>query len=240
MKTIFSLLSLLCLQGCMDLSKIEKKAEVINNYHQTALALAKENRTLLAKQGELQSEINKLQSEKKYLTLKLSKLTGEQDSEKKSKEKSNPLTSFQKEVETDYVNYNTYLWDANKLYSFADEYLEKEQYEHAAQYYYYALHAFPADERNNDFSLYKAGISSFKSDHFNWAKKFLDQLVKRYPHSEHFRSAKLWLGLIYFKEKNTKEFYAIVEEFRLKYRNSQEWKVLSSRYEEFRQKYNKK
>ena len=232
MKTYFSyqlslLASVLFFSSCGLVDKIEEKARVINNYEKVAMELAKENRILQAKLGELEANIQKLETQNNYLTLKL-----------QGKSTDRKIASVKPSSVSDKVDFGTYKWTPGELVALAKEEYRKKDFKTSAEYFVTLLENFPQNQMIDDEVLFQLGLASYESKlHYDWSIKYLDKLIQDYPTSKYFREAKLWRGLSLLKVGEEKKFYQVVDEFRLKYRNTPEWKILSKHYEEFTKKY---
>ncbi len=219
--------------SCDVMEKIESRAEVINNYERTALALAKENRELKMEIERQRFEIQSLKSSNEFLKLKLD--------DKRKKEKSRGLASVAPVTpENDLVKFDVYKWEPNHLIATAEKAFQKKDFEKSAQFFHALAVHYPEHKEINDKFLFQAGVAAFESgDHPEWVIAHLDKLVKEYPASPFYRGARLWSALSHLKVGNSDKFFNTVEEFRLKYRNTDEWKILSNHYEKIVQKYKK-
>lgn len=211
-------------------NNLKNRAMVVNNYHNAALVLAKENRALQHQIGELKYQIQTLETKNNFLTIKLSKKDGGARtiaSVKPAEDLMHPL-----------VKYETFKWKPKQLAMIGNSSFKDKDYEKASQFFDVLITKYPRNEVLNDRILFQAGVAAYESkNHYDWAKKHLSLLVTNYPTSKHYRGAKLWLALANLRTGEHDKFYEVVEEFRLKYRNTDEWKILSGHYEELRQKY---
>lgn len=228
---ILNLSFLLFFTSCNYFENFEKKAKTVNNYHKTALILAKENRELKFQNNNLKTRIKALEAEKNFLEIKL---------EKKGIKRN--LASVKKRVKfkKDYVKQSVYKWKPGVLRAVAQDNFKKKNFIKSSQYFTTLITEYPNYELINDKLLFQAGIAAYESKkYYNWSLVHLKKLVKKYPESPYFRGAKVWIALSHLKLGEQNKFYKIVEEFRLKYRNTQEWKIISTHYEEFNKKFKK-
>lgn len=219
--------------SCDLMDKIESRAEVINNYERTSLALAKENRELKMVIKRHLSEIQGHKSTNSFLKVKL-----------KDKEKSKNMRGLASvapvSAQDDLVKYDIYKWSPAQIMATAETAFRKKKFEKSAQFFHALAVHYPEYKKINDKFLFQAGVAAFESGkHPEWVIAHLDRLVKEYPASPYYRGAKLWGALAHLKIGNSDRFFDTVEEFRLKYRNTDEWEILSGHYENIVQKYKK-
>jgi len=205
--------------------KIHKRAEIVNNYEKKVVSLGAEMRSLRAKISELEFQVQTIDSEKRFLTLKLEKMN-----------RANRAVASIKPEETKeekLIKYSVYKWSPKQLLAIGDNEYKNKDYEKSATFLQVLLNKYSTDEVVTDRVLFQAGVSSFESGkHYDWAITHLSRLVTERPSSKYFRGAKLWLVLANLKAGNKEVFYDTVEEFRQKYRNTDEWEILSGYYEE--------
>ncbi len=209
--------------------RLQDRANLVNNYHRSALMLAKDNRDLQHQIGMLKFEIQTLEAKNSFLTIKLDK-----------KKATRTIASVKPKMDMHHVlvKDDVYKWNSKQLAMIGNSEFGNKNYEKSAQFFNKLLEKHPRDEVVNDRILFQAGIAAYESQkHYDWASKHLSRLIFDYPTSQYYRGAKLWFALANLRMGKTKAFYQTVEEFRLKYRNTDEWKILSGHYEELRQKY---
>lgn len=234
----FLLLTVPWLSGCDLADKVQSKMQTVNNYEKQALNLARENRLLMAKVGQLEFQIQALEARNNFLQIKLDKSTD------KGPKRDLASAAPELELKNDLVRYDIYKWSSSQLVSIGETEMEHKNFEKASQFFYvfvkkYGMDAEKADPKY-DGILFQAGVSAYESGaHYDWAIEHLSTLTKKYPSSDYFRGAKLWLAMAQLKSGDKESFYKVVEEFRIKYRNTPEWKILSAYYEDFVQKFKK-
>lgn len=232
-KLIILMASTALFSSCDMMERIESRAEVINNYERTALALAKENRELKMEIERQRFEIQGLKSTNNFLKVKL------EDKQKETKGRG--LASVAPvSPENDLVKFDIYKWSPTQILATAETAFKKQDFEKAAQFFHALAVHYPEHKEINDKYLFQAGVSAFESgEHPQWVISHMDRLVKEYPASPFYRGARLWSALTHLQQGNSDHFFDTVEEFRLKYRNTDEWKILSGHYEKIVQKYKK-
>lgn len=251
--------------GCtVEWKVLEAKSKQINNYERVSVALAKENRELIAEVNRMKFEMEKLRQENIYYKAQ----TGVKSEATHAEEAHAPVATnghgteahgssaehSASSVETpsrkiasigampmkkDYVEYDIYKWKAEDMHKIAENEFKNKNFEKAAQFYYSILQHYPKYQKLNDDFYFKAGVSAFETgEHHEWALVNFEYLMAEYPTSQYYRSAKLWSSLTHLKMGDKKKFFTTVEEFRKKYRNSPEWKILSAYYENIEEKTN--
>lgn len=263
-----ALLSLSLLStGCtVEWKVLEAKSKQINNFERVSIALAKENRELIAEVNRMKFEMEKVRQENIYYKAQ-SGVKGEAthgetahgeathapvananhgDAHATDHATSQNETPSRKiasvgamPMKKDYVEYDIYKWKAEDMHKIAENEFKNKNFEKAAQFYYSILQHFPKYQKLNDDFYFKAGVSAFETgEHHEWALVNFEYLMAEYPTSQYYRSAKLWSSLTHLKMGDKKKFFTTVEEFRKKYRNSPEWKILSAYYEKIEEKTN--
>lgn len=229
---ILTLFTIPLLSSCDFVDHIEEKSARVNRYEKVALQLAKKNREQELIIGKLRYDLQKLKSEKNYLTIKL------EEAEGKTSESKREVASIKNMVDTDLVNDDVYHWQPSQILAVARSEFEKKNFEKSAQYFQTFIKKYPNNEAINDELLFQAGVAAYESGkHYDWTIENLGKLVKNYPTSPYYRGGRLWLALTQLNMGDHQAFFGTVEEFRKKYRNTNEWKVLSQHYERIVQKY---
>lgn len=230
MKT-FLMLAILTGMGAYGLGQMgiwddfKSRSEVVHNYENRALQLSKESRELKAQVSKLQYQIQTIEAKNNYLAMKLEK-------------RNRSVASIPQQSANDLVKYEVYQWTPEKLLAIGGKEFHFKNYQKSAQFYNAFLSKFPSHQGISDEILFEAGVAAYESkDHYPWAIKHFDQIVKNHPKSKYYRGAKLWLALSHLNMGDHKKFINTVEEFRKKYRNTEEWKILSAYYDEVNQKY---
>ncbi|MFZ4712355.1 MAG: tetratricopeptide repeat protein [Bacteriovoracaceae bacterium] len=206
--------------------KFQSRVKEVNGYELKALALTKENRILKASINDLKYQMKAIEAKNSFLEIKLGQ----------GKERTIASSTVQKAY-TDLVNFDVYKWSVNEMLSVAKKEFGLKNFEKSAQFFNEALTRYPKDKFITEEVLYQAGMSSFKTKHYDWAQGHLGRLIAEYPTSKYFRGAKLWVAMSQHETGEKEKFFKTVEEFRLKYRNTEEWAILSKHYENFYQKY---
>lgn len=228
---IWILIFIPLLNSCDILERIEEKTARVNRYEKVALHLSKKNREQELVINKLRYDIQKLKSEKNYLSIKLEEAEGKKESSRK-------IASIKSIVETDLVKDDVYHWKPEQILAVARSEFEKKNFEKSAQFFQTFLQKYPNHKSVNDEFLFQAGVASYESGkHYDWTLTNLERLVKNYPTSPYYRGGRLWLALTKLNMGDQEAFFGTVEEFRKKYRNTNEWKVLSQHYEKIVQKY---
>lgn len=216
--------------SCDMVKKIEKRAQVVNNANNAALALAKENRILKAEISRLEYEIESLKSVNNYMKIQL-----EQNGKTRGPASVAPVSP-----RNDMVKFGTYKWSPAQMLAMAEKEFSRKNYEKSAQFFQTFIDRYPNHKNINDQFLFQAGVAAYESGkHDQWVFKNLGTLVREFPTSPYYRGAKLWMALTHLKQGKQDKFFNTVEEFRKKYRNTSEWEILSSHYEKMLQKYKK-
>lgn len=216
------LASLLLLSSCGPSKRWFKRIEEVNNYEKVALNLAKENRLLKLKINNLENEIQKLELANKYASVS---------------SKMGPYRRISSvDEEKDLVRFKEYNWTAEELLFVAEVEYERNDYQKSAQFFHALLKYYPKFTKINDKLVYDAALSSFKSGHYNWSKKYFQKIIKDYPNSGFYLSAKLWKALTLYRLGKKKTFRLKLQEFKELYKNTPEWKILSKHYEKIRKK----
>ena len=223
--------------GCkFDYKKFEQKAHLINKYESAALKLAKENR-------ELKAEIKRLEYKNEKLRQGQPKSAHSAHVESTPSDTSREIASIPEQklnVAVDLVEFKTYKWKAEDLEKIANRELKNKNYEKAAQFYQSLKIHYPDHSALNDEFYFKAGLSAYEANYYEWVMENFNHLTSNYPNSPYYRSAKLWTALTFFKQGEKQKFFSTVEEFRKKYRNTKEWTILSSYYEKIEEKTHEK
>ena len=223
--------------GCDFVEELEEKSARINRFESVALNLAKENRNLKSQISQLKYDIQRLKSEKNYLTIQLNK-TKEGKADHKPKASREIASVPTGNIKNDLVNYNVYKWSPSQVLAMAEKEFEQKNFEKSAQFFHTFKTQFKDHKRIDDQFLFQAGVAAYESgNHPEWVLETLGKLVKVYPTSKYYRGAKLWMALTHLQLGDEQKFFTTVEEFRKKYRNTAEWKVLSQHYEKIVQKY---
>lgn len=204
--------------------KFQHRVSEVNHYEVKSYNLLKENRILKAQIDQLKYDMKALEAKNSFLEIKL------------NQGKARTVASTESKV-NDLVNYDVYKWSMKDMLAVGQKEFGLKNFEKSAQFYNEALTRFSKDKLVTEEVLYQAGMSAFKSKHYNWSMDHLGRLIAEYPTSKYYRGAKLWVAMSQHETGEKDKFFKTVEEFRLKYRNTDEWKILSKHYENFYQKY---
>lgn len=220
------------MSSCDFVKDLEEKSKKISQYEKVSLKLARENRLLKTEIGELKFKIKDLESQKQYLSLKLSQKEGGRSLAS--------VPQYELKRKKDLVKFDVYKWNEGQIVAMGNKAFKKKNYEKSSQFFYSLLKHYPQSKLINDRVLFQAGVSAYQTgDNNPWVFETLERLISEYPSSQYYRGAKLWIALTQLKEGKEGQFFNTVEEFRKKYRNTPEWKILSKHYEEFVHKYKK-
>ncbi|MDB9787210.1 hypothetical protein OAB57_03815 [Bacteriovoracaceae bacterium] len=237
---ILILLSILPLMSCNNLHELSKKEHRAHQFKVSALALARDNRLIKAKIGELEFKIQTLNAKNNFLVLSLKNTRNEL---RKTRVKlrapaSNTHSKSQDSKINELVGFSTYKWKPQQMIAMAQNSFYQKDFDKSSKFFYSFFQNYPEHELATDKNLFIAGIAAYKSGtHYEWAINFLTMIIAEFPNSKYYRGAKLWIALSQHQMGNDKFFYKTMEEFRLKYRNTSEWKILSAYYENFRNKF---
>lgn len=194
----------------------EKRATMVYNYEQKSLELARENRVLKIKLGQMQAEMQKLANDKEYL-----KISGKRK-----------IASVPKFDPTDLVQQDAYQWAPEKLKDTGAQSLARKEFEKSAQFYNAYLSLYPGHKGVSPETIFEAGVAAYESKkHYDWAINHFNKIVENHKASKLHKGAKLWLALSYYQEGRVNEFVAVCKDFKNKYRNTNEWKIVSKYYE---------
>jgi TolA-binding protein len=231
--TFLPLLAVMILSSCNLANYVEGRASNINHYEKAALHLAKDNRHLENKIGQLRFEIQQLKNQNDYLQIQLDEAKG------KTKKRQMASTAHAHQANgEDAVQFDVYQWTPAQVLAMAESEFEKKNFEKSAQFFEAFALKFPDHKKVDDHFYFFAGMAAYESGtHHDWTLKNFGKLVEKYPASPFYRRAKLWTALTQLQMGNQKQFFSTVEEFRKKYRNTSEWEVLSQHYEKIVQKY---
>ncbi len=216
--------------SCEFSAHMDKKLKTVAGYEKAALSLSKENRALKAEIAKLKSEIQDLKIKNNFFALKL---------DEKSAGRSIASVSTAVWPQNDLVKFDTYKWSPAQTLAMAHKEFSEKNYEKSAQFFKTFITQFPKDKKLNDHLYFQSGVAAYEAGHYDWAKEYMEKIIKEYPKSKFYRGAKLWHSLVNLKEGNNDAFFASVEEFRKKYRNTEEWTILSKHYENIVDKYKK-
>lgn len=203
----------------------KQRAEVVYNYEQKSLELARENRVLKIKLNQLQAKVERLANDKEYLKFK-------------QNSSSRAIASIPKFDPNDLVQQEAYQWSAEKLRDTGAQSLARKEYEKSAQFYNAYLSLYPEHQDIGPETIFEAGVAAYESKkHYDWAIKHFGKIVSDYKKSKLHRGAQLWLALSYYQKGEVDEFIKVCKEFKNKYRNTNEWNIVSKYYESIMEKH---
>lgn len=222
--------------SCELVSRVEHKAQELNQLEDRVVALVFENRELQNEIDRLKFQVSKMEAHTKYLEASIEG-TRSQQSQRGAARGIASVASFLPGDE-DHVKYDIYQWTPDQIQAIARAEFKNKNYEKAAQFYQTLAVNYPGHKDLDDAYLFNAGVAAYESGRYHqWTLDHLGKLVNEYPTSRYYRGAKLWMALTHLKMGDRDQFFETVEEFRKKYRNTPEWKILSAHYEKIVQEF---